>query len=92
MRAVPKVVNSSSMSSRPICVSVLSGRYLVRLSLTSTQPDEKMQNTAAAMYMRKMMFRLSTMNAATRSMRLDFSDLIGIISPEKCAEFYKYRL
>ncbi len=67
--AVPKVVNSSSISSSPSRVSVLSGRYFVRLSSTWTQLRDTAQKAEATRKRKKIILRLSTIKADSLSIK-----------------------
>ena len=79
-RAVPKVVNSSSISVRPWRVSVESGRYSVMSLQTLTQFRENRQNSSAHAYRKKISFRLSTITVASRTKKDGFSVSLRTVS------------
>lgn len=79
-RAVPKVVNSSSIRVSPWRVSVESGRYSVMSLQTLTQFRENRQNSSAHAYRKKISFRLSTITVASRTKKDGFSVSLRTVS------------
>ena len=94
IRAVPKVVNSSSIMVRPRLVSVSGGRYSVISLQTFTHVLENRLKIRAPIYRKKIRFRRSTTTVAIFSKNdglgaafgsfiayLSFSDNIEVFYP-----------